>query len=575
MCGKEFECLYASLFDICFAYTCYQITEWLIGRFGRVSEHYYNVLIERIQDTTTNIQKTRNTITIRDGEEKNSYISEPVADKDLENNAFKDTKNNLSLSTTVVNDKLLNGLLSSSFEEASCISRFQSYLYQKISPYKPSKYLISKLRNYEHLHQSCGPYTKSYNEIIKEGAKVSENGVDSKCKYFIWTVEDGLGNRMISMVSAFLYAILTDRVLLVRFGDDMLNLFCEPFPNSSWLLPKNSPYWNNLKQFETHKIIFIDNKENNSRELLQPALVINLRHTHAGPTNRFHCDKNQHHLQKIPVLILQSNEYFVPTLYMVSSFREDFNKMFPDKDTIFHHLGRYLFQPSNVAWERIRNLYEEHLAKENERIGLQIRVFNTRQAPPQTVIDEIISCIHQNKLLPKFNMHNLTTLSLKNNTSKVVLVVSLYSKYGEGLKRLYQNNTTLSREVIKVYQPSHEEHQNSRTLPEEIALTGCLNLPEQPSTHSAEANNGGQICYSDFNSMQTIQKGGIQQCSSHGGPVNFELPPLPGEVEAPPTSLSNRAVIVERENQSHQMASLYKGATPDAKGSCNTLRKER
>ncbi|XP_052726285.1 probable fucosyltransferase 8 isoform X1 [Vigna angularis] len=422
----------------------------------------YNVLIERIQDTTTNIQKTRNTITIRDGEEKNSYISEPVADKDLENNAFKDTKNNLSLSTTVVNDKLLNGLLSSSFEEASCISRFQSYLYQKISPYKPSKYLISKLRNYEHLHQSCGPYTKSYNEIIKEGAKVSENGVDSKCKYFIWTVEDGLGNRMISMVSAFLYAILTDRVLLVRFGDDMLNLFCEPFPNSSWLLPKNSPYWNNLKQFETHKIIFIDNKENNSRELLQPALVINLRHTHAGPTNRFHCDKNQHHLQKIPVLILQSNEYFVPTLYMVSSFREDFNKMFPDKDTIFHHLGRYLFQPSNVAWERIRNLYEEHLAKENERIGLQIRVFNTRQAPPQTVIDEIISCIHQNKLLPKFNMHNLTTLSLKNNTSKVVLVVSLYSKYGEGLKRLYQNNTTLSREVIKVYQPSHEEHQNSR-----------------------------------------------------------------------------------------------------------------
>ncbi|BAT91450.1 hypothetical protein VIGAN_07004700 [Vigna angularis var. angularis] len=41
----------------------------------------YNVLIERIQDTTTNIQKTRNTITIRDGEEKNSYISEPVAGK--------------------------------------------------------------------------------------------------------------------------------------------------------------------------------------------------------------------------------------------------------------------------------------------------------------------------------------------------------------------------------------------------------------------------------------------------------------------------------------------------------------
>ncbi|KOM54364.1 hypothetical protein LR48_Vigan10g025600 [Vigna angularis] len=68
-----------------------------------------------------------------------------------------------------------------------------------------------------------------------------------------------------------------------------------------------------------------------------------------------------------------------------------------------------------------------------------------------------------------------------------------------------ENNSRLSN--TDVSDPS--------TLPEEIALTGCLNLPEQPSTHSAEANNGGQICYGDFNSMQTIQKGGIQQCSSH------------------------------------------------------------
>ncbi|KAG2400714.1 hypothetical protein LR48_Vigan09g033100 [Vigna angularis] len=100
---------------------------------------------------------------------------------------------------------------------------------------------------------------------------------------------------------------------------------------------------------------------------------------------------------------------------------------------------------------------------------------------------------------------------------------------------------------------SNTDVSNPGTLPEEIALTGCLNHLEQPSTHSAEANNGGQICYGDFNFMQTIQKGGIQQCSSHGGAVNFELPPLPGEVEAPATSPSNRTVIVKRENQSHQM----------------------
>jgi len=83
-------------------------------------------------------------------------------------------------------------------------------------------------------------------------------------------------------------------------------------------------------------------------------------------------------------------------------------------------------------------------------------------------------------------------------------------------------------QVPTAFDPSLEN--NSRLSNTDV--TGCLNLPEQPSTHSAEANNCGQICYGEFNTMQTIQKQGIEQCSSHGGAVNFELPPLPGEVEA-------------------------------------------
>ncbi|TKY53166.1 Dof zinc finger protein DOF3.5 [Spatholobus suberectus] len=72
------------------------------------------------------------------------------------------------------------------------------------------------------------------------------------------------------------------------------------------------------------------------------------------------------------------------------------------------------------------------------------------------------------------------------------------------------------------------------TLPEELGLIGCLSLPEQPSTQTSEGNNNNnQMCYGEFNSMQTLQKDGIEQCSTHGGAMNFELPPLPGEEEAP------------------------------------------
>jgi len=365
-------------------------------------------------------------------------------------------KDNLILSK-ITDDKLLGGLLVSSFGEASCISRFESYLYRKTSSYKPSKYLISKLRNYEHLHQSCGPNTKSYNETMKEGAQFEKHDVDSRCKYVIWIAENGLGNRMLSMVSTFLYAILTDRLVIVRFDDDMSNLFCEPFPNSSWLLPKNSPFSNDLKQFKTFESMLTNNNENNSQELLPSIIFLTLMNYNLGDT-RFHCDQNQDLLQKIPILILQADQYFAPTFFMISSFRQDLNKMFPDKDTIFHHLGRYLFHPSNEVWEGIRKYYETHLGKENEKIGVQIRVFNAEQTP-EIIINETISCIHQNKLLTKFNMQSSMKPPLEKNTSKVVLVVSLYSKYGESLKSIYESNTSLSTGIIKVYQPSHEEHQ--------------------------------------------------------------------------------------------------------------------
>ncbi|GAU31874.1 hypothetical protein TSUD_114850 [Trifolium subterraneum] len=199
--------------------------------------------------------------------------------------------------------KLLDGLLVSTFHKpSSCLSRYQSHLYRKPSPYKPSAYLISKLRNYERLHTTCGPHTKSYAKII-----ITTTKNPTHCKYLVWTPSNGLGNRIITLAATFLYAILTDR------------------------------------------------------------------HSHDGHNNFFHCDQSQALLQKVPVLILSSDQYFVPSLFMIPSFQQELSKMFPEKDTVFHHLGRYLFQPSNEAWELIRSFYEAHLANANEKIGLQIR----------------------------------------------------------------------------------------------------------------------------------------------------------------------------------------------------------
>jgi xyloglucan fucosyltransferase len=378
---------------------------------------------------------------------------------------FKSTgsKNSSSPSTKshADNDILLDGLLSSGFDKGSCLSRYQSYLYRKVSPHKPSPYLISKLRSYEDLHKRCGPHTRAYKKTMVKLNKFKSN-VTTGCQYIIWTYANGLGNRMVSMTSAFLYAVLTDRVLLVEFNDDMVDLFCEPFPNSTWILPKDFPFSDNNKRhhFETYQSMLKRDKKNNASEFLLPSVMhLNLQHTSHDHEKFFSCDHSQHLLHKVPLLILQSDQYFVPSLFMAPSFNQELSKMFPNKDTVFHHLGRYLFLPSNDVWGPIKRFYQAYLARADEKIGIQIRVFNPNLTPYQTIMNQVLSCSHKHKILPDFATNISNESPSKNQILKSVLVTSLYPEYGENLRTMYLNKPTVTGEIIGVYQPSHEENQ--------------------------------------------------------------------------------------------------------------------
>jgi xyloglucan fucosyltransferase len=148
---------------------------------------------------------------------------------------------------------------------------------------------------------------------------------------------------------------------------------------------------------------------------------------------------------------------------MTPVFEKELNKMFPEITSIFHHLGRYLFHPANEAWEQITNFYQRHLTKANERVGIQIRVYDPNSTPHQVVMNHILNCTLENKLLPKVlgtKNISLSTLSGKNKTNtKVILVASLYPQYGNNLRTMYHNKSTVTGEVIEVYQPSSEEQQ--------------------------------------------------------------------------------------------------------------------
>ncbi|KAJ8553678.1 hypothetical protein K7X08_024356 [Anisodus acutangulus] len=62
-------------------------------------------------------------------------------------------------------------------------------------------------------------------------------------------LSSGLGNRILTLTSAFLYVLLTNRVLLVDPRVDLPDLFCEPFPEVSWLLPPDFPIIDQFSSF--------------------------------------------------------------------------------------------------------------------------------------------------------------------------------------------------------------------------------------------------------------------------------------------------------------------------------------
>ncbi|CAN8272672.1 unnamed protein product [Cochlearia groenlandica] len=368
---------------------------------------------------------------------------------------------------------LLGGLLVSGFKKESCFSRYQSYLYRKASPYKPSLRLLSKLRAYEELHKRCGPGTKPYTKAEKllKPRQSHDSKSEEGCKYVVWMEFSGLGNRIISIASAFLYAMLTDRVLLVEGGEQFSDLFCEPFLDTTWLLPKEFTLSNQFSGFgqnspHCHGDMLKRKAINGSSISSLSHIYLHLAHDYNDNDKMFFCDEDQNLLKSVPWLIMRTNNFFAPSLFLIPSFEEDLGSMFPEKGTVFHHLGRYLFHPSNNVWGLIIRYYRAYLAKADERIGLQIRVFDEKSGVSPQVTNQILSCVQNQDILPKLIKQEQQNPSLQDQEKefklKAVLVTSLTTGYYEILKRMYWENPTLTRDVmVAIHQPSHEGHQQT------------------------------------------------------------------------------------------------------------------
>ncbi|GJM86942.1 hypothetical protein PR202_ga02846 [Eleusine coracana subsp. coracana] len=389
-------------------------------------------------------------------------------------------------------DRLLGGLLSSAVDEQSCRSRFELASYRRPSPFRPSPYLVDRLRRYEALHQRCGPSSPLFNDSV-EHLRSGRNAARSECQYVVWTPFNGLGNRMLSLGSTFLYALLTDRVLLMHTPPELQGLFCEPFPGSSWTLPADFPITDFAGTFTMLSPTSYKNMRlagNVSAETLPAYVFLDLIQSY---TDAAFCEADQRVLAKFNWMVLKSDVYFAAMFFLMTAYERELARLFPEKEAVFHHVARYLFSPSDDVWDIVTGFYEAYLARADDRVGLQLRVFPEFPVPFENMYGLIVRCSEQYEgLLPEVAQndsarsvgnHSSSTVAASGTGKKKVtsiLVTSLLSDYYERIRGVYFTSTTATGEYVEVHQPSHDREQhtearahNQRALAEMYLLSFC------------------------------------------------------------------------------------------------------
>ncbi|RCV20741.1 hypothetical protein SETIT_4G081600v2 [Setaria italica] len=368
-------------------------------------------------------------------------------------------------------DRLLGGLLVDGFDEESCHSRYQSAMYRRNPGRRPSPYLIAKLRRHEALQRRCGPGTAAYSDALEQ-LKSGKSVASPECRYIVSLPYQGLGNRILAVASAFLYALLTDRVLLIDPSDGMDELLCEPFLGATWLLPPGFPlagyatfsndtaetYGNMLR----NKVIGADAAADIS-PAQTPAFAYVYLHSDASAHDKnFFWDEDQRLLRDIQWLVMRTDNYIVPGLFLANAFRGELDLMFPEPDAVFHHLGRYLFHPTNHVWGLVTRYHNAYLAGAAQHVGIQVRVFGAQPNSPE-LLEQITSCTQRHKLLSEVlaagEPMTMPPPLASRAKSKAVLVTSLKPWYHEKLKSMYWEHAAANGEVVSVHQPSHEEFQ--------------------------------------------------------------------------------------------------------------------
>jgi len=246
-------------------------------------------------------------------------------------------------------------------------------LHRYASPESPQ--LQNVMNSYLAMHSRCTAL--EFDNITN----IFNSGGVPRCRYVIWGANMfGLGNRLISLTSAFIYAILSQRVLLIDYPEWSL-LFCDPFQgHSPSLISPERPL--NLSLGVPY-VRFKDaacgiQKRNKAPEYCNTTILY-LEMTHKSPTKETEfnvCPSGVSRARNVPFIsIKNANQYFAVGFFLNPALAPLLDVLFPERNP-FHVLSKYLFSPSDQVWDRVRHYLDSTLSPAARRIGVQLREFS-------------------------------------------------------------------------------------------------------------------------------------------------------------------------------------------------------
>ncbi|KAL3675230.1 hypothetical protein R1sor_025178 [Riccia sorocarpa] len=348
---------------------------------------------------------------------------------------------------------------------------------------------------YEKLHRTCMKRVGDLQQYF------TSKNTSVACSFLIAEPHFGLGNKLFHTSSVFLYAILTQRVILIPESTSIPAVMCEPFAGSSWVI--SDEFHNLIKEGRDTSETFWKAVDGDKLVVRQAKGTLgnsvyssSMNDEWVGPEPRFWCNTEQTYMNSVTWLSMSGCTLFAHKLFAIGMFRDILEDLFPNK-LVLTHLLRSLLLPGDSAWERILHVNEVYLSEAQKQVGIQVRFFQEDEEyklKNDRINNRITKCVWENKILPevcpaspkdkawndpKFAQCKTKMSAEDHENPQVikVLVGSLFLGLHDHLNDIYlRHEMTTTKEVVGIIQLTHELIQGSGAEVDTQALVEVISL---------------------------------------------------------------------------------------------------